>query len=114
MERLFLFAVLVFLCFPVAAYAQGPITITGIMTDQDPITGAPVTRTITMTAVISPTYFYTGTYVTGNPFVLERSITYGDVLVGAGPLMIVLYLGYRHIRDMVRRTRVIIEKWSSS
>lgn len=72
------------------ALADQPITVTGVLDDQDPVTGQAVTRTITLTMLL-PTNPYTGTVLTsGAPFVFEQSATYGDVVAGAGSCSLVL------------------------
>lgn len=72
------------------ALADQPITVTGVLDDQDPVTGQAVTRTITLTLLL-PSKPYTGTALTsGAPFILEQSATYGDVAAGAGSCALVL------------------------
>lgn len=93
------------------ALAQQPITttVTGLIDDQDPITGLKVTRAATFTLVYTPAVVYPhSTYVytsTGNSFVLERRATYGELLSGAGSLLL-LQLAVLVLGLLVARRRV--------
>lgn len=88
--RLFL-CLFLFILWPGVASAQEPVTITGQIVDGG------VTRTVTLTVVLTPSLVssipaYTSTLTTGNEFELERSISYGQILAGAGGVMGVLLL----------------------
>lgn len=88
--RLFL-CLLLCLLWPVVASAQEPVTLTGQIVDGG------VTRTVTLTVVLTPSVVsslpvYTSTLSTGNKFELERSVSYGQILAGAGGLMAVIVL----------------------
>lgn len=91
------------------ALAQQPITLTGQIEDQDPVTGLTVTRAATFTLIYTPTVAYPhSSYVytsTGNSFVLERRATYGELLSGAGSLLL-LQLAVLVLGMLVARRRL--------
>ncbi|NJN96442.1 MAG: hypothetical protein HC875_21210 [Anaerolineales bacterium] len=68
---------------------QDPVIVTGVVIDNG------VTRTITLTLILSPVQVievggaYTATLGTGSSFELQRSVTYGEALLGVGPLILV-------------------------
>lgn len=88
--RLF-FASLLFLALgPGPALAQEPVTLIGEVTD------GVTTQTITLTVYFTPVQVsrfepaYTTTLSTGYDFVLNRSISYGQILAGSGGVILVL------------------------
>lgn len=88
--RLF-FAILplaLILFFPSPGKAQEPVLFTGQVVDGG------VTRTVTLTVVFTPVEVsttepvYTSNLTTGNEFVMKRSISYGEILAGAGGVIL--------------------------
>lgn len=81
-------ALLLFL--PSPGKAQEPVLFTGQVNDGG------VTRTVTLTVVFTPVQVstsepvYTSNLTTGNEFVLKRSLSYGEILAGAGGVILVL------------------------
>lgn len=88
--RLFVLLLLVMALGPGHALAQEPVTLTGEVTD------GVTTRTITLTVYFTPVRVssfepvYTTTLSTGNEFVLNRSITYGQIMAGSGGVVLLL------------------------
>lgn len=101
MKRLFLFLVafLLFLAAPLAAQAQEPGTITGIIQDQDPLTGAPVTRSVTLTLVMNTKAI---TLDTGNTLLIDRTLSVGDVVSGAPSLIVAGILLFIYVKGLAR------------
>jgi len=98
MERLFFFVTLMMLLLVAGpVQAQGPV-LSGVVTGVDPITDQPYTETIT----IELSNAYTATLDTGQMFLLERRVTYGDVISGAGALMVFLLMLFIYIERLVR------------
>jgi hypothetical protein len=85
----FLPLVVILLC-PSPGQAQQPVLFAGQVNDGG------VTRTVTLTVVFTPVQIstsepvYTTTLTTGNTFFLQRSISYGDIIAGAGGLILLL------------------------
>jgi len=77
--------------------AQGPV-LNGVISGIDPVTGNPFTETVT----IELTNAYSATLDTGQMFLLERRATYGDVISGAGALMMFLLVLFIYIERLVR------------
>ncbi len=75
---------------PGLALAQEPVTLIGEVTD------GVTTQTITLTVYFTPVHVsnfepvYTTTLSTGNEFVLNRSISYGQILAGSGGAALLL------------------------
>lgn len=88
--RLFVLLLLWAALGPGPALAQEPVTLTGEVTD------GVTTQTITLTVYFTPVQIsrfepaYTTTLSTGNDFVLNRSISYGQILAGSGGVILVL------------------------
>lgn len=82
-------------------------TVTGQIADQDPLTGQPVTRSITLTLEYPARYPYTYTELScceGFVFILEQTATLGDVASGIGPcLLLVAFLLWLMVRLAWRR-----------
>jgi hypothetical protein len=111
--RFFLFCLIatsVMVLVPSMAQAQEPpitTTVTGQFSDQDPLTGQPVTRSITLTLEYPARYPYTYTELScceGFVFILEQTATLGDVVSGIGPcLLLVAFLLWLMVRLAWRR-----------
>lgn len=90
--RLFLLPLLVFFLTAGKSHAQEPVTVTGQINDGG------VTRTVTLTLVLSPVQIssyqptYTTTLSTGNTMQFERGASYGEIIAGAGGLVLALVL----------------------
>lgn len=96
-----LLTLLLALSVPWPALAQEPITttVTGVLEDQDPVTGNPVTRTITLTLTIPGRPFTATTLSSGSWYVLEQSATFGDVFAGSGScVMVIVFLFWVTLR----------------
>lgn len=88
--RLFLLPLLVFCLTAGQSHAQQPVTVTGQINDGG------VTRTVTLTLVITPVQIssyqptYTTTLSTGNTMQFERSASYGEIILGASGSILAL------------------------
>lgn len=98
--RLFLLLCL-FLSTAGQSQAQEPVTLTGQVNDGG------VTRTITLTLVFTPVEVspyqqsYTTTLTTGNDLVLDRSASYGEIIMGAGGVMALMVLGFGLVAGVI-------------